>query len=432
MDQLSGGNAANNTRMDLLHGSGDNQQLVNGPTEPVAGLYATAATPQPSSAPLASPLASAAPKAALPTDGVDEQVVAAQSKAVPPPPAPEPRPVTPPGTPNPNHHGPVIAGVLIAILLLVGVGVGGWWFFTQRQASSNPTPVATVEVQPATPSDLSQQNSSGTTVDIGKATSATNLNLQFSVQTSANQGALTPEVELEPLGTAFTGTPNATGTAVNADGHDMSFKVTSSTLVEGKYHWQARVSKDGQSSGWKIYGDDPATVAFIVDATAPAVPTVTAVSGKKVTNPLVLDTNRPEFSGTGEPNAKIAITIAPENTSLTAVADTTGAWKVAATADVANGQHDITLIATDDAGNASQAAKLALSLNPATVADTTPRAAAAPITPAATPAPSAAATVPAKLAATGDSVALPTLISLGVLMLAIGGLLLTRRRYALG
>jgi LPXTG-motif cell wall-anchored protein len=310
-------------------------------------------------------------------------------------------------------------------LLLAGVGVGGWWYLTQRTTETVNTPTP-VEVSPVTPTELAQSTSSGGAIDAGKTAGSATITLGFTGVTTASNGQLTPEVEIQPLGTAFTNQPNLTGDAVSANGHDMTFKVNTDKLAEGKYHWQARLDKGDQHSDWAIFGGDASAAAFVVDVTAPGTPAVTSIGGKSLANPVVVQSNRTEFKGTSEPNAKISLAIGPDNTTLNAVADASGSWSVAASSDVANGTHEVSVIATDEAGNASQPTKVALSVNPATAADVAPQPAA--VTPAVNPQP---AQTPTKLANTGDNVMTASLVAALVLLMALAGLMLNRRRYGL-
>jgi hypothetical protein len=77
---------------------------------------------------------------------------------------------------------------------------------------------------------------------------------------------LRPQVELEPLGKAFTGFPTAEGQALPPS-QAGAVTVQIGSLPEGPYHWQARLT-EGQNRGpWADFYNGP---AFRLDRTAPS------------------------------------------------------------------------------------------------------------------------------------------------------------------
>ncbi|HSW22912.1 MAG TPA: Ig-like domain-containing protein, partial [Burkholderiaceae bacterium] len=105
-----------------------------------------------------------------------------------------------------------------------------------------------------------------------------------------------------------------------------------------------------------------ATLAFTVDATAPAAPVfigtddVVPATGMIASGSTIND-RRPEISGTtAEPNATVSITFTgPTNVTVTVVADGAGAWNFTPGADLIDGGYSVTVTQTDAAGNTSPA-----------------------------------------------------------------------------
>lgn len=88
--------------------------------------------------------------------------------------------------------------------------------------------------------------------------------------TSSVAETLTPEMEVRPIGTAFTGTPTHTGTGVACNktqcANGVSGTVSVNTLDPNSYHWQARTN--GSSSGvgsWVSYPDASANAETVAD-----------------------------------------------------------------------------------------------------------------------------------------------------------------------
>ena len=72
-----------------------------------------------------------------------------------------------------------------------------------------------------------------------------------------------PQVEIKPVGTAFTGAGLSTGSAVASTGAPVQGAVTVTGLANGtQYHWRARTrDAAGQTSGWVSFGGNAETVA---------------------------------------------------------------------------------------------------------------------------------------------------------------------------
>jgi hypothetical protein len=324
----------------------------------------------------------------------------------------------------------VIGIIVVVVILLAALGAGGWWWTHRAKPAAAP---ATTEVTPVTPTNLSQLDNTNTPIDAGGTTKQSKLIFEFNVATSANSGSLTPEVELEPVATGFTGQPTITGQAVSASGGTMQFSVDSSTLKNGAYHWQARVGTDGQYSSWAVFGSDPTATAFTVATTAPTTPAVSTIGGAAVANPTVVTSNQPVIVGTAGAGDTITVSVSPDSQQFTTTANSSGAWTVTPTANIPNGLHQLSITATDTAGVVSAATQIALSVNPATAADTTPSPSASTPAASSTAAPATAAPAPApakNLAGTGDNTTAVSLLSLAVMIMAAAGIVAIRRRYA--
>ncbi len=447
MDPLSGTNPTNNPRVDLLHGTGDNQQLAGvagsyGPEPATVPPAPALPPPAPVPSPRAEPQPSVAPKSAKAyVEKAESKVPEAPVPLPKPAPAPEPRPAptVPSQQPEKSGRGKVIALALLILIVALALGGGGYYYLTHRHTASAPTAPSGVAISPITPTALSQQSDNSSLAE-GKTTNKSTITFTFTVQSSATTGSLTPEVELEPVGTAFTGQPTYTGHAVNATGGSLHFSVATSTLKDGGYHWQVRDSAGSQHSSWAIFGGDASAMAFTVSTAVSAAPTVSSIGGVAIANPTTVTSNQPAIVGTATPGATITIAIGPDAQDFTTTADSSGNWTLTPGKTIPNGQHTVTITATDSSGNASSPVQIALVINPATAAQTAP-VTAAPTTPAASSAsPSttpvagapAATTTPAgstHLAQTGDNTDAMSAASLLAMALAAAGLIWMRRRY---
>ncbi len=132
--------------------------------------------------------------------------------------------------------------------------------------------VAPANVAPNAPATLAQFRSNGTTaIPVGGATNETSVVLKGAVSDPDAGNTVKLQVEVRPVGTAFTNTMTAES-ALLASGSTAS--VTVSSLVNGtSYHWQARaVDNSGAVSAWVSFGGNTETDAdFLVDTDAPGV-----------------------------------------------------------------------------------------------------------------------------------------------------------------
>lgn len=100
----------------------------------------------------------------------------------------------------------------------------------------------------------------------------------FAIHLTVQYGTLplNPQVEIEPTGTAFTGTPNASGPSVSASG---PANVIVHGLQSGEtYHWQARVAdSSGAVSPWVAFTVQSSDEIGI-DTVAPSTPSLSSPS----------------------------------------------------------------------------------------------------------------------------------------------------------
>lgn len=126
-----------------------------------------------------------------------------------------------------------------------------------------------------------------------------------------------------------------------------------SPLADGTYVLTATATDaagnpSGQSNAWTI----------IVDGTAPAAPVITQVVDDVPERTGSLDLNEttndstPTLSGTAAANATVTIRVDGVDIGTT-VADGLGAWNFTPDTPIAEGQHTLTAVATDAAGNIS-------------------------------------------------------------------------------
>lgn len=140
---------------------------------------------------------------------------------------------------------------------------------------------------------------------------------------------------------------------VDADGN---WSITPTTpLANGGYVFTATATdatgnvSTSVSNSWSI----------TIDATAPQTPVVTQLVddvpgalGAIVLNGITND-NRPTINGTGEPGSTISIRIDGRQVGTALVSDS-GAWSFTPTLALQDGQHTLTTLAIDSAGNASE------------------------------------------------------------------------------
>ncbi|MBY0239695.1 MAG: DUF4214 domain-containing protein, partial [Burkholderiaceae bacterium] len=181
---------------------------------------------------------------------------------------------------------------------------------------------------------------------------------------------------------AGTAEANATVTLYDTDGSTVlgtttadgsgNWLITSSTLADGGHTLTAKVSDTAGN-----VSSASSNLTIMIDATAPATPGVPDLASGSDTGASDSDnitpSTTPVFTGTAEANASVTLYDSNGTTVLgTATADNTGAWSITS-ATLADGEHMVSVKASDRAGNVSSAST-ALSVTVDNKAPTTPAA----------------------------------------------------------
>lgn len=241
--------------------------------------------------------------------------------------------------------------LVVGILLVAAAGFAAYKFFVKPNVVETAAP-ATLAVDQLSPESLTQATDQAD-LKAGSQTNATKLIFAGKTPQDAPVG-VSLQIEIQPLGTDFTGTPTADTVAVPDETDPLKLSVADYAV--GSYHWRARLT-DGTSNGpWVAFntGDDAGKTAdFTVDRTAPAAALIKTLNNKNVTTKTVSSTvAQPVFTGTSE--AGTTVTVAFSDTlSYKAVVAADGTWTLTPSAVVANGKYTATVTSTDPAGNAT-------------------------------------------------------------------------------
>lgn len=241
---------------------------------------------------------------------------------------------------------------LVVGLLLVGAaGYAAYILYAKPNVVKTTTPSAIVSVDQLSPQKLTQATDKAELTAGAQTNSAT---LVFSGEAPANSpSGLKLQIEIQPIGTDFTGTPIDSTIAVPDSSSALKLNLTN--YAAGSYHWRARLS-DGTTNGpWVAYNTtDQAgkTADFVVDRTAPTAAVVKTVNGKAVKTKIVTSAvAMPVFAGTAEAGSTVIIAFGTTAT-YKATVGTDGTWTVTATAVLPNAKYATVITTTDVAGNA--------------------------------------------------------------------------------
>ncbi len=325
-----------------------------------------------------------------------------------------------------------LRNVGLLLLIPIALGIAAYFIYFHKKVVV-VAPAGTVLTAVA-PTSLIQQNSSGAIAPGGQT--STTPTFGATLTTSAKTGSASLQVEVEPMATAFSGTPTVTGSAVSATGSALTLTAKPSVLSNGPYHWQARTKVGAATSAWVVENTTGTTtpdftIAGSTEAAAVPTPlqapTITAVGGGSVSGlNLTTSQNQPQLSGKTDAGTSLTITVTPDNITLTPKIAADGTWTATPAQTLANGAHTLALTSSNTAGTKSQAS-YTLNVNPVVTSTTPPvstpaaPAAAAPVTP--TPAP----VNTTALAPTGDPTQPLTLIATIVGLIAVAGLIFLRR-----
>jgi hypothetical protein len=148
------------------------------------------------------------------------------------------------------------------------------FFFDTGDAALNHFPgwfVDDLEISDLFVSGLNQYDpGSAVPIPVG-GTAASNMALVGGVLSLDASGNVRLEVEIQPVGTPFTGVPTASATA---SGPGSPVSVPLSGLATGSFHWQARTVSGGVTSAWMSFGlnaeSDPDFIVAVLAAVAAA------------------------------------------------------------------------------------------------------------------------------------------------------------------
>jgi Fibronectin type III domain len=140
-------------------------------------------------------------------------------------------------------------------LALDRTGLASSWVSFGGNPESQADYVITYATPPHAPSGLGQYEHQNTAIAPGGTTTQTTVTFKATVD-DPDGDLVRLEVEVQPLGTDFTGLATA-ASSLSAGGGQQQASVSVANLVSGKdYHWQVRaVDQAGQASSWVPFGD---------------------------------------------------------------------------------------------------------------------------------------------------------------------------------
>lgn len=121
---------------------------------------------------------------------------------------------------------------------------------------------------PDAPTGLAQYKSDGTTsIATGASTDEDTVKLALNASDADASDILQVEVEVQPIGSAFTDVATHTQADVDYNGTPIAVQLTVGSLIDTTgYHWQARVCDDEQCSTWVSYGGNAESAADFISS----------------------------------------------------------------------------------------------------------------------------------------------------------------------
>ena len=215
----------------------------------------------------------------------------------------------------------------------------GTYFIEATSAGTGQTGRFTLSVTrpraPTGPTSLAQLRSDSlTVVPLGGSTDQSTIVLRGLLADPDPTDSLRLEVEVRPVGTAFTGTPTQTGGRV-ANGQN-GFVAVPGLLNNTAYHWQARTAdQTGRASGWIAFGGNGESAADFSTSVPvpPNAPTNLAQFQSDGTTPIAVGGTAPSrlvFFKAGVTDAnpgdslRLEVEVRPVGTSFTNTATGSG------------------------------------------------------------------------------------------------------------
>lgn len=325
------------------------------PAQPVAPAPAVSSPVQAAGDPLFEPVTEADPIAPAPTvvpptpTMVAPDVAERQNDTAAPLTAPTGQTVIANSKPHKSRRKTMLI-LFLGLVVLAAIGFAAYSLYLKPNVTKVDTPSVISSIDQMSPTGLKQATDKGT-LEAGSQTNSKSLLLSASKPSDAPSGTKL-QVEVQPLGTDFTGTP-LTDTVAVPDSSD-SMKVTLTNYAAGSYHWRARLS-DGTTQGpWVNFAaddQDAKTADFTIDRTAPAAAELKTLNGKTVaTKTFTSRTAQPVFTGTAEAGTTITITF-KEGVTASTTTGADGTWKITASAVLPNAKYSMTIATADAAGN---------------------------------------------------------------------------------
>jgi hypothetical protein len=135
-------------------------------------------------------------------------------------------------------------------------------------ANPETSPDFIVGGPPPDPTGLEQSDDSGSAAQPPiYADNDGTVHFRATVTTPSGTGTVSLQVEAQPVGTPFTGTPQATSAGVSS-GSQATLSLTPGAIAA--HRWRARSFANGATSNWVEFGGNPTADAdFVIDLTAP-------------------------------------------------------------------------------------------------------------------------------------------------------------------